>query len=159
MLQLTSHTISVTWASIIWTPSVIHQLSKHFSYPNTPWSQYIRISDLLLQSKFIPVPSHICTRASFSSHYLTTSIMNIRVSIRPILPPTQYKGSRECTDAELQKQITETGSKAKIKWKPGELECTDWSETLVRTCGKNTELTSACVNFANMLNKRQEKHA
>ena len=32
VLQLTPHTVSVTWVSIIWTPSVMLQLSEHFSY-------------------------------------------------------------------------------------------------------------------------------
>ena len=39
---------SVMWANIIWTPSVMLQLSEHFSYPNTLWSQHVRISDLQL---------------------------------------------------------------------------------------------------------------
>ena len=46
-LQLTPHTVSVTWANIVWTPSVILQLPKHFSYLNTLLSQRVQISDLL----------------------------------------------------------------------------------------------------------------
>ena len=48
VLQLTPHTVFVTWASIIWTLSVMLQLSERFSYPNTLRSQCIRISDVLL---------------------------------------------------------------------------------------------------------------
>ena len=47
-LQLTPRIASVTWSNIIWTPSVVLQLSKHFSYPNTLWFQHVQISDLLL---------------------------------------------------------------------------------------------------------------
>ena len=41
-------TVSVTWANNIWMPSVMLQLSEHFSYPNTLRSQHVWISDLRL---------------------------------------------------------------------------------------------------------------
>ena len=51
VLQLTSHTVSVTWASIIMAPSVILQLSERFSYSNTLRSQRVRITDFLYTVK------------------------------------------------------------------------------------------------------------
>ena len=76
-------TVSVMWANIIWTPSVMLQLSEHFSYPNTPRSQHVRISDLRLYIKRMHVPSatHIkinaldiyfedtCSRISDAMHF------------------------------------------------------------------------------------------
>ena len=58
-LQLTPHTGSFTWANIIWTSSVMFQLSEHFSYPNT---QHVRISDLLLYKVTVYHYSSIETR-------------------------------------------------------------------------------------------------
>ena len=47
-LQLTLWRVSVMWANIIWTPSVMLQLFEHFSYPNTLRSQHVQMSDLRL---------------------------------------------------------------------------------------------------------------
>ena len=81
------------------------------------------------RSKFIPVPSHIRTKEDLNILFkpLLEHIDHERKGREEqVLPPPQYKGSRECSDVELQEQIIQTGLKVKIKGTAGELEGTDW---------------------------------
>ena len=69
----------------------------------------------------------------------------------PILPQPQYKGSGECSDAELREQIIQTGAKVKIKWTPDELEGTDWKggwykATVNSYCNETDMLTLTYVS-------------
>ena len=65
-LQLTPHTVSVTWAVV---------LSKCFSYPNTLQSQHVRISDFLLYHNLT-----YCTRVrSLTSQKLSSWLQTYRL--------------------------------------------------------------------------------
>ena len=107
------------------------------------------------KSKFIPVPSHIRTEEDLNILFkpLLEHIDHEDNKRREeqVLPPPHYKGSRECSDAELQEQIIQTGSKVKVKWTTGELESTDWKggwykATVNSYCSETDMLTLTYVS-------------
>ena len=77
----------------------------------------LHISHLLNRSKFIPVPSHIRTEVDLNIlfkpllEHTDHERKRREEQVIPILPRPQYKGSGECSDAELREQIIQTGTK------------------------------------------------
>ena len=109
------------------------------------------------KSKFIPVPSHIRTEEDLNIlfkpllEHIDHEHKRREEQVLPVLPPPHYKGSRECSDAELQEQIIQTGSKVKVKWTAGELEGTDWKggwykATVNSYCSETDMLTLTYVS-------------